>query len=117
MDMTAAEVAYGLRARIDASSPETSAVLELDLAEVHAIAGDLDGALQQCDQAVAHSANSPLALQATAYAEALQFDRAVQERRGEVAPVDWSQPVFGHPAHWAGFIVVGDWRSSMHGRG
>jgi CHAT domain-containing protein len=108
---TAADVVDGLTRRLTLSTGDTEVALLLDLASAHALAGDLDGALTQCERAVVLSTASTLSLSATQLAESLRFQRAVRERRGKAEHLDWSRCVFDHPAYWAGFVLVGDWAS------
>ena len=81
-------MAEGLRARIAASPPEAAAARSFDLAEVHALAGDVDGALAQRALALEHASGSSFGLRITAYADGLRFDKALQERQGDAEPVE-----------------------------
>ncbi|NUT99064.1 MAG: CHAT domain-containing protein, partial [Saccharothrix sp.] len=36
--------------------------------------------------------------------------RATLASRGTTAPPDYTRKVYAHPYHWAGFVLIGDWR-------
>ena len=82
-------------------------LLELEAAAAHAAAGDLERAVRICDAAARQ--DTLLAARAARTASVLRFKLAARERRSELAEIDYAIRPFQHPAHWAPFILVGDW--------
>ena len=96
-------------AAVAADDPELRVMIELELASAHAAAEDLDQAIQACDAAARLPVTPQLAARAARMASVLRFKQAARERRGTVPAVDYDVRPFQHPAHWAPFILVGDW--------
>jgi CHAT domain-containing protein len=110
MRWTAGQVVADCTERLNTvtdNNPERRILLELELAGAHATAGDLGQALHICDT-VAQQPDAPqLAARAARMASVLRFKRAHQK---PVPPSnDYAARPYRHPAHWAPFILVGDW--------
>jgi CHAT domain-containing protein len=92
-----------------ADDPELRVTLELEMASAHAVAGDLGQAIKACETAAQHSASPELAARAARMTSVLRFKMAARERRGDRSAIDYDAKPFQHPAHWAPFVLVGDW--------
>jgi CHAT domain-containing protein len=108
MGCTAAQVVADCTERLETVADdelERRILLELELAGVHAAAGDLGQAIHICD-AVAQRPNAPKLAARTA--SVLRFKQAHQ-RSHNPPSADYDARPYQHPAHWAPFILVGDW--------
>ena len=92
-----------------AGDPELRMMIELELVSAYAAAGDLDQAIEACDAAARLPVTSQLAARAARMASVLRFKQAARARQGAPSAVDYDVRLFQHPAHWAPFILVGDW--------
>jgi CHAT domain-containing protein len=111
MRWTAGQVVADCTERLNTftdDNPERRILLELELAGAHAAAGNLGQAIHICDT-VAQQPDAPqLAARAARTASVLRFKQAHQQRL--VPPSDdYDARPYQHPAHWAPFILVGDW--------
>jgi CHAT domain-containing protein len=94
---------------VAAADPELRMMIELELVSAYAAAGDLDQAIQACDAAARLPVTPQLTARAARMASVLRFKQAARGRRGAPSAVDYEVKPFQHPAHWAPFILVGDW--------
>ena len=92
-----------------ADDPELRGMLELEMASAHAVAGNLDEAIKACDAVVQRSGIPQLAARAARTASVLRFKQEGRERRGDQPVINYDARPFQHPAHWAPFVLVGDW--------
>jgi CHAT domain-containing protein len=112
MRCTAGQLVADCTERLDTvadDNPERRILLELELAGAHATAGDLGQAIRVCDT-VAQQPDAPqLAARAARTASVLRFKQAARRRRPVPPSADYDARPYQHPAHWAPFILVGDW--------
>ncbi|MBB5955515.1 CHAT domain-containing protein/tetratricopeptide (TPR) repeat protein [Saccharothrix tamanrassetensis] len=90
--------------------PFTAAALLLDRARAQSTAGDLEAAMATCREVDAKSADvrgEPARLLRARAARQLSLLTLKAE---STPPVDYGTRPFGHPYHWAAFVLVGDWR-------
>jgi CHAT domain-containing protein len=111
--MTAAEVVSFCEERLAELPPEeaeASALLQLDRAGALAAAGDLLPAIEACEivrRQLAQDGGKRADQIAAEVEERLLF---LQLRAEVETELDYGIRPFEHPYHWAGLVLVGDWR-------
>jgi CHAT domain-containing protein len=107
MRRTAGQVVDDCTQRLAAAGddPDRRSLLELELASAHATAGNLNEAVRIADEVAGRAEVAPrLAQRAARTAAVLRFKQQV-----DPPAVGYDAKPFEHLAHWAPFVLVGDW--------
>lgn len=112
MRMTARQIIDDCAARLNAMGNGDRArrpLLEMQSASAYAVAGDLDAAIDLYDRVAQQAGAAQLQSRAGKTSDVLRFKQRARTRGSAAPDVNFDVRPFEHPAHWAPFILVGDW--------